>query len=160
MTTWTIYRPATALGLLLLASAIFPAGAQAPPAAPAKPARLASPEVLPDNRVTFRIAAPNATQVTLRGDWMEGAAGEKLAKDEKGVWSVTLGPLTPDIYSYSFNVDGVRTVDPSNPQLKEGVGAAGRPTTASGARQTRPAGFPGDPARQSGDIPDFRPQGE
>jgi len=31
-----------------------------------------------------------------------------------GIWSVTVGPLIPDIYPYSFNVDGVTVMDPAN----------------------------------------------
>jgi len=90
--------------------------AQAPERGPA-----ISPEVLPDHRVTFRIQAPKASEVTLRGDWMEGIASEKLSKDDHGVWSVTIGPLTPDFYSYSFTVDGVKTLDPQNAVIKQGV---------------------------------------
>ena len=43
-----------------------------------------------------------------------------MTKDDKGVWSITVGPLTPDFYSYTFNVDGVRTVDPKNAMIKPG----------------------------------------
>jgi enterochelin esterase family protein len=82
---------------------------------------IVSPEVLPDHRVTFRIQAPKASEITLRGDWMEGAASEKLSKDDKGVWSVTVGPLVPDFYSYTFTVDGVKTLDPRNPMIKQGI---------------------------------------
>jgi enterochelin esterase family protein len=28
-----------------------------------------------------------------------------MTKDDKGVWSITVGPLAPDIYSYNFNID-------------------------------------------------------
>jgi len=35
------------------------------------PSPYVSPEVLPDRRVVFRIYAPKATSVSLRGDWME-----------------------------------------------------------------------------------------
>jgi enterochelin esterase family protein len=52
---------------------------------------------------------------------MEGIAAEKLSKDDQGVWSVTAGPLTPDFYSYSFTVDGVKTLDPQNAIIKQGV---------------------------------------
>jgi enterochelin esterase family protein len=101
------------------------AGFSGPPAAsqqPKKdpPARLVSPEVHADKKVTFRITAPKATEVTVRGDWMTGPP-EKLARDEKGIWSVTVGPLTPDFYSYAFTVDGVRTLDPANPTIKPGL---------------------------------------
>jgi enterochelin esterase-like enzyme len=82
---------------------------------------IVSPEVLPDHRVTFRIQAAKASEITLRGDWMEGVASEKLSKDDKGVWSVTVGPLVPDFYSYTFTVDGVKTLDPRNPMIKQGI---------------------------------------
>ena len=44
-----------------------------------------------------------------------------MTKDDEGVWSITVGPLTPDFYSYAFNVDGVRTVDPKNAMIKQGL---------------------------------------
>jgi enterochelin esterase family protein len=81
-----------------------------------------SPEVHSDGKVTFRIQAPQADEVTVRGDWMEGGP-EKLAKNEDGLWSITLGPLTPDYYSYAFTVDGVKTIDPRNATIKQGVGS-------------------------------------
>jgi len=92
----------------------------------AQPARQAnppviSPEVLPDHRVTFRIQAPKASEVAMRGDWMEGATVEKLTKGEDGVWATTVGPLVPDFYSYTFMVDGVKTLDPRNPVVKQGI---------------------------------------
>lgn len=79
-----------------------------------------SPEVSVDHRVTFRILAPKANEVTVTGDWVtqgRGAAGT-LHKDEKGVWSVTLAPLIPDFYSYSFVLDGIRIADPANPNRR------------------------------------------
>ena len=79
---------------------------------------LKSVEVAPDHKVTFRIYAPKADDVSVSGDF---GAGGKLTKDEQGIWSITVGPLTPDFYSYTFNVDGVRTVDPKNPMIKPGI---------------------------------------
>ncbi len=76
-----------------------------------------SPEVQPDHRVTFRLAAPKAAQVTLEGDW-KGGSGVAMSKDENGVWSVTVGPLAPEFWSYTFSVDGVRALDPGNPDNK------------------------------------------
>src|SRR5262245_41587306 len=112
-------RTLVTLGLLTLVGfADSPTTAQQP--TKGAPPRLASPEAHADKKVTFRILAPKATEVTLRGDWMTGAP-EKLAKDEKGVWSATVGPLTPDFYSYAFTVDGVRTLDPRNPTIKQGI---------------------------------------
>jgi enterochelin esterase-like enzyme len=75
-----------------------------------------SPEVHPDRTVTFRIAAPKAADVTITCDWVDGA--QKLTNADNGTWSVTLGPLPPSSYIYSFNVDGVATVDPVNPRIK------------------------------------------
>ncbi|HEX7088110.1 MAG TPA: alpha/beta hydrolase-fold protein [Vicinamibacterales bacterium] len=82
---------------------------------------LVSPEVLPDRRVTFRLYAPKASEVTLRGDWMDGPGTVALTKDAQGVWSATVGPLGPDFYSYTLTVDGVRTLDPKNPTIKQGI---------------------------------------
>ena len=65
-----------------------------------------------------RLLAPKASEVTLTGDWLGSAPPPKLEKDDKGIWSVTLGPLEPSIYIYSFNVDGVAIPDPVNPRIK------------------------------------------
>jgi enterochelin esterase family protein len=80
--------------------------------------RVVSPEIHPDRRVTFRIRAPKAAEVTLTGDWLGAAPPPKLAKDETGLWSVTLGPFEPSIYIYSYTVDGVAMADPVNPRIK------------------------------------------
>jgi 1,4-alpha-glucan branching enzyme len=56
---------------------------------------IVSPEVLPDHRVTFRISATNATQVTLFGDWMQASEVQAMTRDDKGVWSATAGPFPP-----------------------------------------------------------------
>jgi para-nitrobenzyl esterase len=84
---------------------------------------LVSTEIGPDRKVSFRIYAPKASEVAIRGDWMEGTGTEPLAKDDKGVWSATVGPLAPDFYNYFFVVDGVKTVDPKNPVIKQGIGS-------------------------------------
>ena len=77
-----------------------------------------SPEIHPDNKVTFRISAPQASQVRVSGDWGTGFTTEEMSKDGEGLWSVTVGPLKPEFYGYSFNVDGVQVLDPANPQIK------------------------------------------
>ncbi len=86
--------------------------------------RLVSPEIADDNSVTFRIKAPKAEKVVLSGNWMpsvpnEGGMGMtrqtvELTKDEKGVWSTTVGPLEPELYGYTFLVDDVNTLDTAN----------------------------------------------
>lgn len=112
-------------GIFLFASAIFSA-AFAQPAQQRIPTpndTLKSPEVLSDNRIVFRIYAPKASEVTVGGDWIAQGLGTggKLTKDDKGVWSITVGPLPADFYSYSLTVDGVRTLDPKNAMIKQGV---------------------------------------
>lgn len=82
--------------------------------------RVVSPEILAKNEVAIRILAPEATEVVLWGDWMDGGKVEKLTKGADGVWAITVGPLAPDFYSYNLTVDGVRTLDPQNPQIKQG----------------------------------------
>ncbi len=42
----------------------------------------------------------------------------KMDKGAEGVWSVTLGPLPPSIYLYSFAIDGITAADPVNPRIK------------------------------------------
>lgn len=88
--------------------------AQTPPAA--RPAPVVSPEVLADGRVTFRLRAPDAATVHVSGEW-DGKPAD-LTKGADGVWSATLGPLAPDLYGYSFRVDGVATIDPANTFVK------------------------------------------
>lgn len=87
------------------------------------PNTLVSPETLPDGRVTFRIYAPKASEVTLDGDWVAQGlgAGGPLQKDEQGVWSITVGPLPADFYMYTLTVDGVLTIDPQNREIKQGT---------------------------------------
>lgn len=75
------------------------------------PPPVQSPEVSADGTVTFRLRAPNATEVTVRGLGRQPLA---MQKDEMGVWSATSEPLKPDLYTYSFDVDGLSTLDPSN----------------------------------------------
>jgi enterochelin esterase family protein len=75
--------------------------------------RVISPEIQPDKRVTFRLRAPNATKVVLNGNWDQGTNLE-MTKDDQGIWSVTIGPLGEQLWGYSFNVDGVKVLDPGN----------------------------------------------
>jgi len=76
---------------------------------------LESPEVKPDRNVVFRFDAPSADHVKLRGIKRTPL---DLVKSKEGIWSITVGPLDPGIYEYSFIVDGEPTLDPSNPLIK------------------------------------------
>ena len=71
-----------------------------------------SPEINADNSVTFRLHAPKAITVQLTGDCVDGVVSMK--EDSLGVWSYTTGKLEPELYSYSFIVNGMRMLDPSN----------------------------------------------
>jgi enterochelin esterase-like enzyme len=107
---------AFAAGLLCLTASAQP---QRAPRTPTPNDTVVSPDVATDRRVTFRIYAPKATEVTMGGDFLTGRA--TLEKDDKGIWSFTTEPLIADFYSYSLTVDGVRTMDPKNPQIKPGI---------------------------------------
>ena len=112
-------------GSLLLAQAPAPGAPSArggrggaPPAQPAY-------EVHADRTVTFKLRAPEATDVKVSGDFTQTAQG--MTKGSDGTLSVTVGPLRPALYNYAFTVNGVRVVDPANPML----GAADRGTGSS-----------------------------
>ncbi|HEX4947975.1 MAG TPA: alpha/beta hydrolase-fold protein, partial [Blastocatellia bacterium] len=113
---------ATFIGFLMLIFS-FSTLAQQPPRQPTPNDTLVSPEVHADKRVTFRIYAPKADEVTVGGDWISQGLGTggKMIQDERGVWSITVGPLPADYYSYTITVDGVRTLDPKNAMIKQGV---------------------------------------
>ena len=87
---------------------------------------LKSPEINQDRTVTFRLKAPNAGEVELSADWIPSEmwfipGSVLMNKDEKGIWTYTTGVLEPELYSYSFIVDGLRIDDPGNPFMKRDV---------------------------------------
>src|SRR5258706_5981164 len=77
-------------------------------------------KVLTDNRVAFQFKAADAGKVSVQGDWPGGLGGDRtivpMVKDEQGVWSVTVGPLASDVWTYTFQIDGVN-VPPAQPSL-------------------------------------------
>ncbi|MEO7600379.1 MAG: alpha/beta hydrolase-fold protein [Opitutus sp.] len=82
-------------------------------------APLNSPEVHADRTVTFRVKAPDAQKVELNGAVLVAVGrnwGETLpfAKGTDGIWTLTMGPLPPDMYAYLIRIDGVQVADPSN----------------------------------------------
>lgn len=106
-------------GLLLLTTGL--AIAQMPQRTPTPNDTLRSPQALPGNRVAIQIYAPKASEVTVSGDFLAGRPAEKLVRADNGVWFTTVGPLRPDYYTYTLTVDGVRTADPKNPVIKQGI---------------------------------------
>src|SRR5215471_6722133 len=75
-------------------------------------------EVHPDRTVTFKLRAPEAAKVTVSGDFTQ--APLTMTKGQDGIWSGTSAPLRPAIYNYAFSVNGVRTLDSSNPMRDSG----------------------------------------
>jgi len=114
-----------ALAVLLVTTALS-AQAPAPTTPPTGRGRgggtpvtaLRSPEVNPDRSVTLRFRAPQATQVDVVGEIMQGKGPGPMTKGDDGIWTATIGPLPPEIWSYNFRVQGVDVTDPSNPSIK------------------------------------------
>ena len=71
-----------------------------------------SPEVATDGRITFRILLPEASKVTVSGTYPIGTVA--MSRNAQGIWSATVGPLKPELYSYNFNADGATLLDPAN----------------------------------------------
>jgi len=93
----------TALGFVF-----FNAAAQRPPA-------ISSPDINPDHSITFRYYSRTAQKVMLRGEFLTSSLA--MSKDTSGIWSITVPPVKPDIYPYSFRVDSVELADPNNTNI-------------------------------------------
>ncbi len=67
------------------------------------------PQILPDNRVIFKIKAPEVHT-------MQVDLGKKydMVKDDEGFWSVTTEPIGPGFHYYSLVIDGLSVADPSS----------------------------------------------
>ncbi|MGL5272624.1 MAG: esterase, partial [Phocaeicola sp.] len=91
--------------------------------------QIISPEIHEDNTVTFRLRAPKAVKVEITGDFLTpqeidtpfgkmNTAGAASLIEKEGVWEYTTPqPLTSELYSYTFTVDGLRMNDPSNTMM-------------------------------------------
>ena len=90
-------------------------------------APVVSPEIHDNNTVTFRLKAPKAVKVQVTGDFLptqkiktpfgefDGPGVADLKEGKDGVWEFTTPePLKPELYSYSFIVDDLKMMDPSN----------------------------------------------
>ena len=71
-----------------------------------------SPIVNEDKTVIFNIYAPNAQEVTLLSTL--DIPSNSFVKSEDGLWSLTIGPIIPEIYHYQFEIDKVKMPDPKN----------------------------------------------
>lgn len=67
------------------------------------------PQLLPDNRVVFKVKAPDAQKVQID-------LGKKydMVKDTSGFWNVTTDPIVIGFHYYSLLIDGVAVCDPSS----------------------------------------------
>jgi enterochelin esterase family protein len=66
--------------------------------------------------VTFRLRAPEARQVSLRGQWTPKPIA--LSRDTDGLWSVSVPGVPAGVWEYSLVVDGVEMIDPGNTAIK------------------------------------------
>jgi len=95
-----------------------------------------SPEIHSDNKVTFRLYAPQSVKVEVTGDFLPPQKMEtpnglidipgiaELTKKENDVWEYTTSePLDSELYSYTLIIDGVRVNDPNNVYLIRNVGS-------------------------------------
>ncbi|MGM9705533.1 MAG: esterase [Prevotella sp.] len=81
-----------------------------------------SPVENADGSITFNFFAPNASKVEVTGDFNQTSNSTlAMTRNDKGMWSATTAPLAPELYSYSFNVDGIRMTDPSNAYLNRDI---------------------------------------
>jgi enterochelin esterase-like enzyme len=66
------------------------------------------PQILRDNRVIFKVKAPEAKTVQID-------LGKKydMVRDTAGFWNVTTEPIDPGFHYYSLFIDGVALVDPA-----------------------------------------------
>ncbi len=85
-----------------------------------RPRPVVSPEVHADGRVTFRLRAPEARAVSVTGEFAQGA--QAMTRGADGVWSVTVGPVSPEVYEYEITADGLTFPDPRNPAVKTNQG--------------------------------------
>ena len=68
----------------------------------------------PDRTITFKYLDPGATAVSVALDGT--AAAEPMTKGTDGIWTATTPAQVPQIYGYSFQVDGRKQLDPKNPR--------------------------------------------
>jgi enterochelin esterase-like enzyme len=105
----------TILGLAVLLAGPFLAGAalDSTPAT-SNVGNAEYPRITPDFRVMFRLKAPSAAKVQLRGGAGLVKDSLDLTRGEDGVWTVTTPPAAPGFHYYWFVVDGLIVNDPSS----------------------------------------------
>jgi hypothetical protein len=81
-----------------------------------EPPVVVAPQLPVDTVVKFVFHAPNATKVSLVGDFngWDGDKAPMVRAGNSGLWTVTL-PLTAGRHLYAFLVDGTWSADPTEP---------------------------------------------
>ena len=97
------YHALCMLALMTTCIQVTPAGAQ----------QTVSTTCNDDGTVTFRYQNDKAKEVMVD---VQFAGRKPMTRDSSGLWTVTLGPVAPDMYPYCFVVDGVSVMDPQNDQ--------------------------------------------
>lgn len=75
---------------------------------------LISPQINADNSITFRLKAPTATSVKIKGSWMKDTDTAVAMIKSDSIWLFTTSKLNPDFYRYNFYLQGVEVLDPAN----------------------------------------------
>jgi enterochelin esterase family protein len=94
------------LGIVMALATIVATSAQTPPSAPRVTASVLELKATPEGLITFLVSAPQATDVRVFVDTMQAAQAKPLTKDDQGMWTGSLGPLVPDVYSATCIVNG------------------------------------------------------
>ncbi|MCI1779567.1 MAG: alpha/beta hydrolase-fold protein [Bacteroidales bacterium] len=108
--------------------------------------QITSPQINKDNTVTFRYVAPKAHKITITGDFLpevpkktsygtfDVPGSVEMKEGKNGIWEYTTTPLNPELYSYSFNVDGLSVKDPNNVYLLRDVASVSNIFIIGGGR--------------------------
>jgi enterochelin esterase-like enzyme len=106
----------------LLAMVIMACGFASARGDDAKPAstnvpRAAYPRIEADQRVTFRLKAPEAKSVRMQPGGADNGLGKgpyEMQRSDDGTWTVTIPPPVPGFHYYWLVVDGVAVNDPAS----------------------------------------------
>lgn len=117
--TW---RPAQALAAAALVAVGVAIGEQRARGAPADTVPIAAPAAAPEVFTRFVLAAPDARQVAVAGDFTGWQPAHQMVRMADGVWTVVVS-LPPGVHDYAFVIDGQRWVpDPAAPAVADGFG--------------------------------------
>lgn len=111
------------LGTCLLMVGMMLEGLQAQ--SPAPPPAFDSVSVTKDNKVTFKLHAPEAKRVVINAGDIPGLGRRlEMQRGENGVWEAQTESIPSGAYRYQFNVDGLSVLDPRNSKTSESNGNA------------------------------------